>query len=95
MQETKCDVLCKKGFRAFPSEVRILIFKNAPLNWVRGSPALLVALRGDNELYHEALEIYYKTSTFILSSRNIWAFKAMPLHIIKATKNLGVEINIE
>lgn len=34
---------------------------------IQTTPSLLLALRGDQDLYHEALTIYYKKHYFVLS----------------------------
>jgi hypothetical protein len=40
--------------------------------WTGKTPALIVALRGDPDLYHEALHVFYNTNTFAFSKRNDW-----------------------
>jgi len=37
---------------------------------IQTTPSLLLALRGDQYLYHEALAIYYKKQYFVLSKSN-------------------------
>src|ERR1700709_2617764 len=54
--------------RDLPIEIRILIFRlcvATPDN--NQTPALIKALRGDPQLYHEALEVYYAINTFTMS----------------------------
>ena len=50
------------ALRRFPTELRDMIFKDCLQIEEGKSPALLIALRGDKELYEEALEVYYKTN---------------------------------
>ena len=52
--------------RKIPFELRGMILKYC-LKFVKGkSPALLVALRGDKELYEQALEVYHETNYLTL-----------------------------
>lgn len=54
--------------RKIPFELRGMIFKD----WLGikdgKSPVLLIALRGDKELYEQALEVYYKINYFTLTT---------------------------
>jgi hypothetical protein len=60
-----CQVITETlAFRRFPSVVRTLIFEHA----VEGNgvmPPLIVALRGDQQLYREALNVFSKKNEFV------------------------------
>jgi len=46
-----------------------------PDSWATGkgkTPSLIIALRGDSELYHAALKVFYKSNTFAFTKRNYW-----------------------
>ncbi|KAG4441076.1 hypothetical protein IFR05_003430 [Cadophora sp. M221] len=53
--------------RKIPLEMRRMIFKDCLKIKGGKSPALLIALRGDKELYEQALEVYYKISYFTIT----------------------------
>jgi hypothetical protein len=55
--------------RALPVEIRVLIFRYClDLVWQDESmPALIAALRGDRQLYHEALEVFYANNILAVS----------------------------
>jgi hypothetical protein len=59
--------------RRFPAEIRHMIFR-ATLegSWKGKAPEFIISLRGDKELYKEALNIFYETNTFALTKRNRW-----------------------
>jgi hypothetical protein len=58
----------------FPVELRLKIFE--PLCIFDGKmPALIIALRPLKKLYHEALQLFYKNSNFILHERNKFCLK--------------------
>ncbi|KAF4635387.1 hypothetical protein G7Y89_g2717 [Cudoniella acicularis] len=69
-----CEVMkCSLAFRKFPAEIRIPIFHQA-MSWSKRVPALIVALRGDQKLYHEALEYYSKTPFTLDVTREGWHY---------------------
>lgn len=82
--------LSSAGLRAFPREIRDMIYDfSSALSWTGKTPALIVALRGDQDLYHEVLELFYANNTFTLHQRNGWKtgdMSAAALYSIKALK---------
>jgi hypothetical protein len=83
--------LCRKGNRAFPPEIRQMIFREA-FPWNRKTPALLKALRGDKVLYNEALHLF-QLNSYNLSYKNGWSFgdsAAMKTKTIKTVRSLHI-----
>jgi hypothetical protein len=59
--------------RKFPPEIRDMIYKlTLAGEWNAKTPTFIIALRGDSELYHEALKVFYETNTFAFTERNQW-----------------------
>src|SRR5579862_8779822 len=84
--------LSRLGFRAFPPEIRNMIFElSNVLSWSGKTPALLVALRGDQELYHEVLELFYKSNTFTLHRANNWKTEDMSIAALQSIRALKVD----
>ncbi|KAF4635129.1 hypothetical protein G7Y89_g2960 [Cudoniella acicularis] len=84
--------LCGKGFRAFPPEIRLMVFRACLENTFHGKiPELIKALRGDPNLYAEAMTVFYKTNTFSLRKQNDWSFGDMEDAAIKTIKSLRVD----
>jgi hypothetical protein len=52
------------AFQRFPPEVRAMIFGRCIDFRKTKTPILLIALRGDEELYTEAIKIFYKLNWF-------------------------------
>jgi hypothetical protein len=60
------------AFNKFAPELRCQIFSYC-LEWANTkarTPNLIIALRGDPTLYHEALDLFYKANTFNMSYEN-------------------------
>lgn len=84
--------LSSSGLRAFPPEIREVIFNfSQVLSWTGKTPALLVALRGDRELYYEALELFYKSNTFTLHRANEWKTGDMSVAALRTIRALKVD----
>lgn len=84
--------LADAGLRAFPPEIREMIFHFSNcLIWTGKTPAILVALRGDPDLYHEALELFYRRNVFRLRNRNAWQTADMSLSALQTIRALIVE----
>jgi uncharacterized protein YjbI with pentapeptide repeats len=77
------------AFRKFPTEVRQIIFREALEGMVYTSE-LIVALRGDPQLYFEILEVLGKTCFFKISPRNEESRKSMALDVYKNIQNLSL-----
>jgi hypothetical protein len=84
--------LSSAGLRAFPPEIREMIFHlSNVLSWSGKTPALLVALRGDQELYHEVLELFYRSNTFTLHRANEWKTGDMSASALQSIRALKVD----
>ncbi len=78
--------------RTFPPEIREMIFNYSNvLNWTGKTPALLVALRGDREIYNEALEICHKNNTFKLHRGNEWKTGDMAIAALRSIRTLEID----
>jgi hypothetical protein len=84
--------LSSAGLRAFPPEIRDMIydFSNV-LSWDGKTPALIVALRGDQGLYREVLELFYRSNTFTLHRANEWKTGDMSIAALKTIRALRVD----
>lgn len=80
------------GLKAFPREIRDMIydFSNV-LSWNGETPALIVALRGDQELYREVLELFYRSNTFTLHRGNEWKTRDMSNAALRSIRALKVD----
>lgn len=67
------------ALRNFAPEIWSLILKYCvwPVGYNK-FPPIVTALRGDNELYQEALKIFYGRTCHILSPHTTRAFDALP-----------------
>lgn len=93
----------RRPVRIFPMEILNMIFRlllqgawtdNRGQGHVKN---ILTALRGDPDLYKEALAIFYKTNTFCLTERNMWlrryfiehnGVRFMDTSVVSLTSNL-------
>jgi len=59
--------------------------------WHGKTPGLLVALRGQEELYCQALEIFQKSNRFFLSNiSQLKLFKSMPEKVLSNVRMLSI-----
>lgn len=72
-----------------PFEIREKIF-HLTLEWTGKSPAMLVALRQEPELYKQALKVFYKTNIF--TAKGLEKSCNMPLSVIEAIERLSLEV---
>jgi uncharacterized protein YjbI with pentapeptide repeats len=78
LYETKVEGCTIKGctaamsplaLRKLPPEVREMIFRHC-VDFTDGKiPPLIIALRADQKLYHEALKVFFKLNVFTLNKR--------------------------
>jgi len=90
----RCKVtISPLGLRRFPPEIRQMIVHYAiPCDLVmQKTPSILVALRDDQELYHEAIRAFYQQDWCCISSNN---FSSMGSISVKAASNIQ-KLNIE
>jgi hypothetical protein len=91
MKNTFSTSLFELGLRAFPPEIREMIFSfSNALIWTGKTPALLIALRQDPELYAEALDYFYKRNVFRLHSGNDWKTGDMALPALQSIRALTI-----
>jgi hypothetical protein len=77
-------------FSFFPPELREQIFIRC-LEWNGKTPALVVAARGDKQLYEEIIEIFYRTeNTFVLHRANRWSFGNMSQRALLSVRKLKI-----
>ncbi|KAH7418574.1 hypothetical protein BKA64DRAFT_203685 [Cadophora sp. MPI-SDFR-AT-0126] len=81
------------ALRRFPPELRSLIFENI-IEWTGKTPDLIKALRGDEELYCESLDVLCKVSTFGISCRNIQNVASMPAHAMENVRRLEIHASL-
>ena len=63
--------------------------------WHGKIPALLVALRGQEELYAQALSIFQKNTTFHISGQlRLGAFKSMRESVLSNIRKLSISIRL-
>jgi hypothetical protein len=86
------SLLANAGLRAFPPEIREMIYTSGDLLvWTGKAPALLVALRGDQGLYGEALEHFSKRNAFMLHRKNEWKTGDMAGSSLQSIRKLQVD----
>jgi hypothetical protein len=78
------------GLRAFPPEILEFIFTPLLL-WTGKTPALLIALRSDPQLYQEALASFTRLNAFKLHKGNSWKTGDMTLPVLQSIRMLTVE----
>jgi hypothetical protein len=77
-------------FSFFPLELREKIFIRC-LEWNGKTPALVVAARGDKQLYEEIIEIFYRTENmFVLHRGNHWWFGNMSQRALLSVRKLMI-----
>jgi len=71
------------SLRRFPPEIRLMIFCDC-IHFQDGkTPAILVALRSDSELYYEALQLFYERNYFTLKWPIVDLCRAMSVNALK------------
>jgi hypothetical protein len=86
------------ALRRCPPEIRDIIYAHAleePENIFtnqRPTPVLLVTLRCEEDLYKEALEIYYKVNFFCLDGRTFKSFDRLDISILKLLKKMDIYV---
>ena len=58
--------------------------------WKAKTPVILVALRADNELHHEAIKEFYKQNWFRLKQQNFSAAKFMSKNTVWGIRKLYI-----
>jgi hypothetical protein len=79
------------AFGKFPTELRLMIFKYCLYFENRRSPALLVALRGDEKLYKEAIQLFYTLNPFPLDHNMLVRCHTLSLAALSRISKLEVE----
>jgi hypothetical protein len=74
------------ALRRFPPEIRAMIFTGCIHFGGFKTPAIIITLRGDKQMYEEAIQIFYKLNSFRVELQNLPDFEAMS--IIKAIQGI-------
>jgi hypothetical protein len=88
-EETKPGNILRK----FPREIREEIFKLTVGDWENKMPALIKALRGDREVYLEAMKVFYKINKFFSSRKNNWG-EEFPDHLLPIVTRWKIEFTL-
>jgi uncharacterized protein YjbI with pentapeptide repeats len=75
-------------FRKFSPEIRAMIFARCIHFNKNKTPALLIALRGDKELYREAIHFFYNLNWFRVRLGNLAEFESMSKKAIENIRKL-------
>jgi hypothetical protein len=63
--------------------------------WVGKTPALLIALRGQEELYCQALGIFQENNIFCLTTqKRLQAFKTMPESSLSNIRKISISMRL-
>jgi hypothetical protein len=77
------------AFRKFPPEIREMIFQRC-IGFNGNTPPLFIALRGDQELYKEALGVFCKLNYFRLSKGSMPVCESMSPNVIENVYKLRI-----
>ena len=78
------------AIRKFPPEIRAMIFAGCVDNKGYKTPNLLVALRGDREMYEEAVQIFYGLNWFRVKLLTLPDFVSMSKKAIENIRKLVI-----
>jgi uncharacterized protein YjbI with pentapeptide repeats len=78
------------ALRRFPPEIRAMIFNGCIHFADHKTPAIIIALRGDKEMYEEAIQIFYKLNSFRVKLQNLTDFEAMSIKAIQGIRKLVI-----
>lgn len=56
--------------------------------WDGKTPPLIKALRADQEIYKEAMEIFYETNAYELKESNGWSFQGMSGRVLETIESI-------
>jgi hypothetical protein len=76
------------ALRKFPPEIREMIFQRCIDTRDNKSPSIIIALRGDKELYREAIKVFYKLNFFKLTWGTAPSCKFLSANTIGSIKKL-------
>ncbi len=79
------------AFRKFPPEIGQLIFQDCVDFKDRKTPVLLAALRGDKELYQEAIQLFYDSNYFELDYSMLDRCSTMTVNALSNISKLKIE----
>ncbi|KAH7417398.1 hypothetical protein BKA64DRAFT_702167 [Cadophora sp. MPI-SDFR-AT-0126] len=75
-----------------PPELRLVLFQPLCANWDGKVPEIIKALRGDRKLYHEALEEFYRSNTFVFHRGNGWSLADMKIAAVKSIRRARIVV---
>lgn len=82
---TKCNITTAPlALRKFPPEIRLMILSHI------SNTNLMKAMRVDPELYHEAMEVFFKKFPLVVSTSNAQFRKRIPERILKNIRKIVV-----
>ena len=76
------------AIRKFPPEIRAMIFAGCINNVGYKTPTILKALRGDKEMYEEAIQIFYKLNWLRVKLSTLPGFEKMSKKAIENIRKL-------
>ncbi|KAE9381214.1 hypothetical protein N431DRAFT_551368 [Stipitochalara longipes BDJ] len=82
----------KNPLYKLPPELRQEIFRPMLIPWNGKTPNLIKALRADQKLYHEALEVFYKQNLFKLHRANGWSFGDMTKEAVLSIEKIKIYV---
>jgi hypothetical protein len=88
----ECDLAFERcTLEKFPVEVRRMIFELClrRKRYERGC-ALIAALRGHNEIYQEALEVFRKLNSFPFQYGDAQMFKILPSRVVSTIRKISI-----
>jgi hypothetical protein len=81
---------CPLALRKFPPEIREMIFKHCMPEYAPKTPEILIALRGDQGLYHEAIRIYHEINFYTFRPNALAAYDVFPENLAAKIQKLHV-----
>ncbi|KAN0115289.1 hypothetical protein V8E51_004833 [Hyaloscypha variabilis] len=78
------------ALRKFPPEIRAMIFNGCIHFGGFKTPAIIITLRGDKQMYEEAIQIFYKLNWFRVRLQNLEDFEAMSIKAIQGIRKLVI-----
>jgi len=90
----RCEVTTSPlNLRRFPPEIRQMIFQYSNLRSIsdQKAPQILVALRSDSILYHEALRVFYNQNWCHLRPENVSSIGMMSMKTASNIQRLSIK----
>ncbi|CZR51027.1 uncharacterized protein PAC_00902 [Phialocephala subalpina] len=78
-----------------PAEIRLQIWNCLCFDWDGKMPNVIKALRSKENMYHEALSVFYRANTYIFHSFNNWSFGDMTPRAVRTITRAEIHIEQE